>query len=95
MDIAKVVSDQWEANAVDKYVKLDWSLFEERDKELMLSNKEIAEKVYDWLLFIHRGLFSECRAIEDCFYVRLNKDIDSIRKEQEKESDGFLEFLDE
>ena len=95
LDIAKVVSDQWEANAVDKYVKLDWSLFEERDKELMLSNKEIAEKVYDWLLFIHRGLFSECRAIEDCFYVRLNKDIDSIRKEQEKESDGFLEFLDE
>ena len=95
LDIAKVVSDQWEANAVDKYVKLDWSLFEERDKELMLSNKEIAERVYDWLLFIHRGLFSECSAIDDCFYVRLNKDIYSLRKKQEEANEDFLEFLDE
>ena len=94
LDIAKVVGDQWEANAIDNYVKLDWSLFEERDKELMLSNKEIAEKVYDWLLFIHRGLFSECHACDDCFYVRLNKDIDSLRKQQEEVSGDFLEFLD-
>ena len=93
LDIVKVISDQWEANAVDNYVKLDWSLFEEKDKELMLSNTEISEKVYDWLLFVHRGLFSECHAFEDCFYLRLNKDIESLHKEQD--SEDFLEFLDE
>lgn len=93
VDIVKVVNGQWEANAVGNHVKLDWSLFEKKDKELMLSDKEIAEKVYDWLYFIHRPLFKECHAYDNCFYVELNRDIDSIRKEQEMDSEDFIEFI--
>ncbi|MBR5897962.1 MAG: hypothetical protein IKZ14_00660 [Muribaculaceae bacterium] len=96
VDIVKVVNGQWEANVVGNHVKLDWSLFEEKDKKLMLSNKEIAERVYDWLYFIHRPLFSECHVYDDCFYMELNRDfyyIYSIRKEREKDSEDFIEFI--
>ena len=79
-EIVESVECEWRRNAVENYVKLDWSLFREKCKHKILTDKDFAEMVYKKVCEENK-YFSECRAYDDCFYVWLNKDIDSIRRE--------------
>lgn len=72
--IAKVVNDNWVKNAVEESVKLDWSLFNEQDMELMFSDSDFAKMVYDRVCESNK-YFSECLAYSDCFYVWLTENI--------------------
>lgn len=95
-EIAESVECEWDRNAVENYVKLDWSLFREKCKHKILTDKDFAEMVYKRVCEENK-YFSECRAYDDCFYVWLNKDIDSIRRECDgacnKLSDEWFEEL--
>ena len=75
--IAKVVNDNWVKNAVEDYVKLDWSLFNEQDMELMFSDSDFAEMVYDRVCERNK-YFSECLAYDDCFYVWLTENVGCV-----------------
>ena len=79
-EIVESVECEWRRNAVENYVKLDWSHFREKCKHKILTDKDFAEMVYKKVCEENK-YFSECRAYDDCFYVWLNKDIDSIRRE--------------
>ena len=75
--IAKVVNDNWVKNAVEDYVKLDWSLFNEQDMELMFSDSDFAKMVYDRVCERNK-YFSECLAYDDCFYVWLTENVGCV-----------------
>ena len=75
--IAKVVNDNWVKNAVEESVKLDWSLFNEQDMELMFSDNDFAKMVYDRVCDSNK-YFSECLAYDDCFYVWLTENVSCI-----------------
>ena len=75
--IAKVVNDNWVKNAVEESVKLDWSLFNEQDMELMFSDNDFAKMVYDRVCESNK-YFSECLAYDDCFYVWLTENVGCI-----------------
>ena len=82
-DLAFEIFRRWEKYADDEHVKLDWLLFKESDKNLILTDKEFAEMLYEKVC-AKSEYFSECRAYNDCFYIWLNKDITSIRKEEQE-----------
>ena len=73
----------WYDNANEEYVKIDWSFFDENDKDRIFTDKEFADMVYEKVCNISE-YFSECRAYDDCFYIWLNRDITSIRKEKQE-----------
>ena len=75
--IAKIVNDNWSKNAVEESVKLDWSLFNEQDMELMFSDNDFAKMVYDRVCESNK-YFSECLAYDDCFYVWLTENVSCI-----------------
>lgn len=75
--IAKIVNDNWAKNAVEESVKLDWSLFDEQDMELMFENNDFAKMVYDRVCDSNE-YFSECLAYDDCFYVWLTENVSCI-----------------
>lgn len=75
--IAKIVNDNWAKNAVEESVKLDWSLFNEQDMELMFSDNDFAKMVYDRVCESNK-YFSECLAYDDCFYVWLTENVSCI-----------------
>ena len=75
--IAKIVNDNWVKNAVEESVKLDWSLFNEQDMELMFSDNDFAKMVYDRVCESNK-YFSECLAYDDCFYVWLTENVSCI-----------------
>lgn len=75
--IARIVNDNWAKNAVEDTVKLDWSLFNEQDMELMFADNEFAKMVYDRVCESNK-YFSECLAYSDCFYVWLTENVSCI-----------------
>lgn len=75
--IAKIVNENWVNNAVEDTVKLDWSLFNEQDMELMFADNEFAKMVYDRVCDSNK-YFSECLAYDDCFYVWLTENVGCI-----------------
>ena len=90
--IAHCVEWEWRSNAVENYVKLDWSLFREKCMHKILADNDFAEMVCKRLCK-ENEYFSECRAYDDYFYVLLNKDIDTILREQEELDDDWVNQL--
>ena len=64
---------KWREYVVDEYIKIDWTFFEDGDKEKMLADEEFFSVI--WVMLYEKiEYFSDCYVCDDYFYiVRLDK----------------------
>ena len=59
---------EWREYVVDEFIKIDWSFFDDGDKEKMLTDEEFLGTIWA-MLYEKMKYFKDCYACDDYFYI--------------------------